>query len=208
MTMHRDRKVTIPGFGYLVVLLMIVLFLHGCTDSDEKWQTKDITGLMPPLAFTLRSANSKSMVDAQDYRGKILLMYFGYMHCPDVCPMTLSRLQSTVSQLGKRASEIRILFVSVDPRRDSLDELGQYVQAFGQQVVGLRGGQQALQELTKRYRVTYGYDKPDADGDYTVSHSSAVYVFDHQGQARLLIRDSDSTEAIRHDLEQLLAESH
>ena len=206
MAGYYNTEKSVPFKIGLFCMLAILLLLTGCNGGDEQWHTKDISGLLPPLVFTLTSANRGTVVHAEDYRGKILLMYFGYMHCPDVCPMTLSRLQNAVSQLGKGAEQVRILFVSVDPQRDSLQELAQYTQAFGRQVIGLRGSQETLQELTRRYRVTYGYDKPDADGNYNVSHSSAVYTFDRQGRARLLIRDKDPLSAIVHDLEQLLGE--
>jgi protein SCO1/2 len=101
---------------------------------------------------------------------------------------------------------VRILFVSVDPARDTLAALNKYAAVFGPQVVGLRGTQDELRALTKRYRVSYGYGKPDAKGNYEVSHSSAVYVFDRQGEVRLLAGASDTASAITDDLRRLLAE--
>lgn len=192
------------GLGLLFVLPGMLL-LAGC-ERGEPWATKDISGLMPELAFQLTEANRNHPVSAVDYHGKVVLLYFGYMHCPDVCPATLARLRSAVTALGDQAGQIRILFVSVDPGRDKLPDLRRYTQYFGPQVTGLRGEQDALRKLTKRYRVTYGYDKPDANGNYSVSHSSAVYVFDRDGKARLLLRPDDSIAAISGDLGRLLAE--
>jgi protein SCO1/2 len=192
------------GFRRLVLALGLLL-LAGCSRSGPPWATKDISGLMPPLAFTLTEASRNTVVHATDYRGRVLLMYFGYMHCPDICPTTLSRLQSAVANLGDQAQQVRILFVSVDPKRDNLPDLRRYAEFFGPQVIGLRGSQAALRKLTKRYRVTYGYDKPDVQGNYNVSHSSAVYVFDRNGKARLLVQPDDPAEAISRDLKRLLA---
>ncbi len=113
----------------------------------------------------------------------MVLLYFGYTHCPDVCPTTLSLLSHAVTALGTDAGQVRILFVSVDPARDTLAQLKTYAAAFGPEVVGLRGSEAELKALTKRYRVSYGYGKPDARGDYEVSHSSAVYVFDREARS-------------------------
>ena len=192
-------------FGYLAIVMMMLL-VSGC-HSGPPWQTKNITGLMPRLAFTMTEANRDIQVRAKDYRGHTLLVYFGYTHCPDVCPLTLGRLKTVLAKLGDEAKAVRVLFVTVDPKRDKLSELKRYAEFFGPQVVGLRGTQPELRALTKKYRVTYGYDKPDAHGNYTVSHSSAVYIFDRKGEARLLIRPKDSIAAITSDLQRLLTEN-
>jgi protein SCO1/2 len=138
---------------------------------------------------------------------KLVLLYFGYTHCPDVCPTTLSQLSHAVAALGTSAGQVRILFVSVDPARDMLARLKTYAAAFGPEVVGLRGSQAELKALTKRYRVSYGYGKPDAHGEYEVSHSSAVYVFDREGEIRLLVGSTDAAPVITGDLQRLLSEN-
>lgn len=186
-----------------VLAVGLALNLAACSDGPA-WETKDISGLMPNLSFALTEANRDRPVTAGDYRGKFLLLYFGYTNCPDVCPTTLSRLNNIVTGLDQQVQQMRILFVSVDPDRDSLQKLKEYSAYFGPEVVGLRGSQTELQALTKMYRVTYGYDKPDEHGNYEVSHSSAVYVFDALGAARLLFRPTDSMAAMSHDLKRLL----
>jgi len=184
----------------------LMLNLVAC-DHGPDWETKDISGLMPDLHFTLTEADRDAAVTAHDFSGMLLLLYFGYTNCPDVCPMTLGRLKGVVAGLGQQAQQVRVLFVTVDPDRDSLQKMKDYTAYFGHDFVGLRGTQDELKALTKSYRVTYGYDKPDAHGNYAVSHSSAVYVFDGAGAARLLIRPTDSMDAVHHDLVRLLAES-
>ena len=194
--------------GRLVVVIMAgaLLGLVACS-KNSPWKTKDISGLMPNLQFTLTEANRDTTVTAKDYLGKVLLLYFGYTNCPDVCPTTLSRFKNIVSTLGPLAKPVRVLFVTVDPKRDTLEQMKSYTNYFGPEFIGLRGTQDELHALTKSYRVTYGYDKPDAHGNYEVSHSSGVYVFDTTGKARLLIRPTDSIAAIDHDLRKLLSES-
>lgn len=170
------------------------------------WQTRNITGLMPRLAFELTDDRGERLT-AQSLRGKYLFVYYGFTSCPDVCPATLGRLAAVISGLPPAARErVRVLFVSVDPQRDSVERLHQYVGYFGPQFIGLRGDTRALDMLTRRYRVTYAYGTPDPSGEYDVSHSSAVFVFDPEGRPRLILRDQDPVTAISGDLQQLLAE--
>ena len=188
---------------HILLSLGLCLLLVGCWE-DGDWQTKDIAGLMPPLHFTL-TQDTGSEVQATDFRGYITLVYFGYTHCPDVCPTTLAKLNAAIARLTE-ARDVRVLFVSVDPKRDVVERLRTYTAAFGPQFVGLRGNDEELSELTKRYRITYGYGKPDDSGDYEVSHSSAVFVFDRAGAARLMVRSGDGVDAIATDLKRLNAE--
>ncbi|MGB7934028.1 MAG: SCO family protein [Gammaproteobacteria bacterium] len=188
-------------------VLLLAGLLAACGQSAPPWGLRDISGLMPPLDFTLTASSDGATVHGEDFRGKVVLLYFGYTHCPDVCPTTLSLLSRAVSALGASADQVRILFVSVDPARDTLAQLKTYAAAFGPEVVGLRGSEAELKALTKRYRVSYGYGEPDARGAYEVSHSSAVYVFDREGEIRLLIGSTDSAPVITGDLQRLLAET-
>lgn len=190
---------------YSLIVLSLLVVLSAC-HSGSPWATKNITGLMPRLAFTLTESNRDKLVHAEDYRGKVVLLYFGYTHCPDTCPLTLSRLKQVLANLGQEAQEVRVLFVTVDPKRDHVSELKRYSEFFGPHVLGLRGTPDALRKLTKMYRVTYGYGKPDSHGFYTVSHSTAIYVFDRKGNARLLIRPKDKITSITRDLKRLLAQ--
>ncbi len=184
-----------------IMTIFASLWLAGC--GEQAWQTKDISGLMPPLAFELVDENGND-VNADQFRGKSTLLFFGFTHCPDVCPTTLARLNAATQRIDEAArDDIQVLFVSVDPRRDDPETLREYTDAFGPQFIGLTGDKAALDELTRRYRVTYGYGEEDSNGNYDVSHSSAVFAFNDQGDIRLLIRDSDPMEAVVADLERL-----
>ncbi|WP_211210549.1 SCO family protein [Arhodomonas aquaeolei] len=184
------------------VTAMLALLLVACTSGD--WRTKDISGMMPELAFNLTNENGQS-VTAEDYRGKVTLLFFGYTFCPDVCPVTLARLSRILGKLDEDARrDVQVLFVSVDPRRDTPERLRAYTSAFGKDFIGLTGTQDQLKALNKRYRVTYGYGEPDENGNYVVSHSGAVFVFNRAGEARLLVRDSDPVEAVLADLRRII----
>lgn len=186
-----------------LLLLLAMVLLGGCGESG--WQTKDISGLMPPLEFALINEHGKPVSEA-DYQGQVTLLFFGFTHCPDICPATLAHLATMTDELGKEARDnVQILFVSVDPTRDDPDTLRQYTDKFGPEFIGLTGDKAALDALTRRYRVTYGYGDENEAGHYAVSHSSAVFAFDREGAPRLLIRESDPRAAVIDDLQQLLA---
>jgi protein SCO1/2 len=201
------RATSVSASGLRLGVVLLAGLLAACGQSAPPWGLRDISGLMPPLDFTLTASSDDATVHGKDFRGKVVLLYFGYTHCPDVCPTTLSLLSRAVNALGTGAEQVRVLFVSVDPARDTPALLKTYAAAFGPEVVGLRGSEAELKTLTRRYRVSYGYGKPDARGAYEVSHSSAVYVFDRAGGIRLLIGSTDSAPVITGDLQRLLAET-
>lgn len=187
-----------------LILSCLAAVLVAACGGELSWQTKDISGLMPALEFTLTSEDGESVTEEQ-YTGKVNLVFFGFTHCPDVCPITLGRLRGVMDRLpGDVADRVQVLFVSVDPDRDGPEELRAYTDQFGRSFIGLTGSQEQLQALTKRYRTTYGYGERDDQGNYEVSHGSAVYAFDSSGAARLLIRNSDDVDAVADDLEQLV----
>lgn len=181
-----------------------LLLLLGACSGDTQWHTKDISGLMPKLKFQLTEDDGRT-VSADDFAGKVNLLFFGFTSCQSVCPVTMSRLRKAIADLPEdQQDSVRVLFVSVDPERDDLATLRHYTSAYGPEFVGLRGDHAALDALTKRYRVTYGKGEETAPGVYQVSHSSAVFAFDRDGRARLLMRSTDKAPAITADLQRLL----
>ncbi len=186
---------------------LVLAATSGC-GHEARYRLHDISGFVPRLAFTLDDASSGAPVTARSFRGKIVLLYFGYTHCPDVCPATLAKLASAVTALAPDERDaVRILFVTVDPMRDTNAVLKAYAAAFGPQVVALRGTKAEIDTLAARYRVSYGFGKPGANGDYEVSHSSAVFIFDRNGRAVLLADPADGAAAIQSDLRSLVGGS-
>lgn len=186
-----------------LVALAFLTSLAAC-QQHKNWALRDISGIVSPLEFHLTNQDGQT-VDASRYRGKTVLLYFGYTHCPDVCPTTLGTLALALHQLGPDADKARVLFISVDPARDTPAVLKQYVNAFGPQFVGLTGSDNDLEKLSRRYRIAYGREKPDKNGNYEVTHSSAIFIFDDQGKARLLADSSDKADAIARDLKRLIS---
>jgi len=183
-------------------LAAISFLLASCGTSEPPFALQSVSGLLPRLQFKLTDADNRP-VTADDYRGKVVLLYFGYTNCPDACPTTLTTLAAALRKLGPSASQMRVLFVTVDPERDTASVLKRYVGFFGPQFVGLRGDDSALTALTKRYRVAYHREPPDHNGYYAVDHSSAIFIFDASGRARLLAREGDGAQVIAQDLRHL-----
>ncbi|MEO8810772.1 MAG: SCO family protein [Rhodanobacter sp.] len=195
-----------PSFRCLALLLLLgpSLFLAGCHgEAPLPFRLTNLTGHMPPLKFSLTNDAGK-VVSAKDYRGKVVLLYFGYTHCPDVCPLTMAHLHVVMQRLGKLADGVRILFVSVDPARDTPAVLHDYVNAFDSHATGLTGAPRAIEALVKRYRSAFTREPGNKDGSYEVSHSSAIYVFDREGNPRVLFTPARTQDDLVHDLHLLL----
>jgi protein SCO1/2 len=195
---HLVRRVLGP------LLLAATLLLAAChRDDGLTWRLTNISGHMPDLAFQLTDDNGRA-VTAADYRGKVVLLYFGYTHCPDVCPLTLAQLHAVLERVGPTANDARILFVSVDPARDTPAIMHAYVNAFDKRAVGLTGTPRATEALSKRYRSAFTREPDQSAGQYEVSHSSAIYLFDRQGRARLLATPAATQDDLVHDIHLLL----
>jgi protein SCO1/2 len=199
---HRRPTRPLAAVGALILTAL----LAACAGRDSSYALKNVTGLVSPLEFQLTNQDGQP-VTAADYRHDVVLLYFGYTGCPDECPTTLATLANALHTLGPRSSRVRVLFVSVDPRRDTTEVLKRYVSNFGPEFVGLRGDPAQLTGLSKRYRISYHYEKPDKYGNYEVDHSSAVFVFDGEGRARLLGESDNTAQQVASDLSRLLASS-
>ncbi len=164
----------------------------------------DIAGVMPALEFAMTRANDGKPVRAADYRGRIVILYFGYTHCPDECPTTLANLASVLQRLGAKANDVRVLFVSVDPDRDTPPVLKSYVQVFAPEIDGLRGTPDEVAMLARRYRVTYQVTPAAANRAYEVMHSDSIFFFDASGHARFVATSVNHTDVIAADIEKLM----
>ena|SRR5581483_10831364 len=177
--------------------LVLALMLAAC--GRGSFHMTDISGAMPRLDFKLTRVSDGRTVTGRDYRGQVVILYFGYTNCPDICPATLANMAGVLSKVG--SEKVRLLFVTVDPERDTPVLLNRYVHAFSPQFDGLRGGDEELADVARRYRVAYSVDpKPP----YTVMHSNAVFFFDPTGRIRLVTTDTTDTDAIAEDIKRLL----
>jgi len=187
---------------------LLALALSACGKDGEPWTLYDVQGHLPDLQFSLAASGGRTVTQA-DLAGQTVLLFFGYANCPDICPTTMAQLSEVLRRLSpEHARAVRIVFVSVDPHRDTPERLQAYVNAFNDQAIGLTGSEPQIAALARRYRVAYQIEKPapgDDDKAYDVTHARAVYIFDAKGRARLMAADSDSVEAIVTDLARLLA---
>ena len=186
--------------------LVLVAALAGCSERGADWSLYNVRWHLPDLEFSMKGQGNTSITQA-DLAGKTVLMFFGYASCPDVCPTTMAQLTEVLNGLGDDAKNVRIAFVSVDPHRDTPDALQAYVNAFNPNAIGLTGSEREIARLAKRYRVAYQIETPPADarpGQYDVTHSRGVYIFDNQGRARLLASDTESAAVLTKDIQQLI----
>lgn len=188
----------------LVVLTSLVLAACGRSSGGD---TTDISGVMPPLAFSMTRANDGAPVGASDYRGKTVLLYFGYTNCPDQCPTTLANLATVLKRLGPEAAQVRVLFVTVDPTRDSLRVLKSYVASFAPGIDGLRGSPDAVAALARRYRVIYSVEPATPTHAYSVMHSGSLFAFDKSGRARFVTLSTSDTAALASRIRSLATNS-
>jgi protein SCO1/2 len=183
----------------LASLLTLLLSLAAC--APPRGPVTDIRGAMPTLEFAMARANDGKTVDAGDYRGHVVILYFGYTNCPDACPTTLSDLATVLHRLGSKANDVRVLFVTVDPNRDSLPALKAYVNAFAPEIDGLRGSEDAIARLARRYRITYSVSPGPP---YVVMHSDSVFFFDRDGRARYVATSVANAALITNKVRTLL----
>ena len=196
----------------LFALLAFALALAGCNKAADapagapapaSFKNTDLTGLTYARDFALTDHNGKPRTLA-DFKGKVVLMFFGYTQCPDVCPTTLTELAQVMKELGPKADQVQVLFVTVDPERDTQALLAQYVPAFDPRFLGLFGDAKATAAVAKEFKVFYAKVPGKEPGSYSMDHTAGSYVFDKDGKVRLFVRHGSGAAPIVHDLKQLL----
>ena len=187
----------------LLAALLVVLAVSACGPGSPKFQGSDVTGVNFGRDFRLIDHNGKARTLA-DFRGKAVVVFFGYTQCPDFCPTTLSELAAAMQKLGPDASRVQVLFVTVDPERDTRDVLARYVPAFDPSFLGLYGDEKATSEVTKEFKIIYQKQPGTEPGSYTVDHSAGTYIFDPQGRLRVYESYGPGPEVYAHDLREVL----
>jgi protein SCO1/2 len=182
---------------------LLALWLAGCVPSQPGFKNTDVTGADCCRDFNLTDHHGKARTLA-DFRGKAVVMFFGYTQCPDVCPTTMMEMTAVLQQLGKDAPRVQMLFVTVDPERDTRELLSSYVPAFDPSFLGLYGDLETTARTAKEFRVFYQKQPGSTPGSYTVDHTAGSYVFDPQGRVRLFARYGDGGANLAADLRTLL----
>lgn len=169
--------------------------------EGAKFKSTDLTGAEYGKDLGLTDHNGKPR-RLEDFRGKAVVVFFGFTHCPDVCPTTLADMAQVMKTLGPDAERVQVLFVTVDPERDTKDVLAKYVPAFDSRFLGLSGDVAGTQRVAKDFKIYF--EKRKAGDSYSLDHSSQSYVIDPQGRLRLLVRPDRITQDLPADLRTLL----
>lgn len=194
-------------FAVSALAFAMALGLSGCdklTSKPASFQNTDVTGLQYAQDFALTDHTGKPRTLA-DFKGKVVVMFFGYTQCPDVCPTTMAELAGVMKELGPLADQVQVLFVTVDPERDTQALLAEYVPAFDKRFLGLRGDAAATAKVGKEFKVFYAKVPGKEPGSYSMDHTAGSYVFDKNGKVRLFLRHGGGAAPIVHDLKQLLS---
>jgi len=184
--------------------LLLIALLAGCekTAQPARFHAGDVTGQYAQADFHLTDHNGKPR-SLSDFRGKVVVLFFGYTHCPDICPTKLADLAQTMRLLGKDAEKVQVLFVTLDPERDTRELLAKFVPAFDASFLALYGDAQATAEVVKNFQVDY-HKHPTQSG-YTLDHSTFSYLLDAQGKMRLMAGDRQPADMLAADIRMLLA---
>lgn len=187
-------------------LLTVLLFslLAACQPSKTaSFIGTDLTGTQfgKPLTLTDHTGKLRSI---DDFKGKVVVLFFGYTHCPDVCPTTMSDLKQTMKLLGDKADDVQVLFVTVDPERDTQEILAQFVPGFDARFIGLRGTSAEVASNLSEYKVYAAKVAEPGQSGYTMDHSAGLYVFDKTGAPRIYLGYGEKPANIAHDLQLLM----
>jgi protein SCO1 len=190
----------------ILAIFAACVLLAGCAPDGPKFRASDVTGAAFGRDFQLNDATGKPRTLAY-YRGKAVVVFFGYTQCPDFCPTTLAELAEVMKRLGPDADRVQVLFVTVDPERDTPEILSQYVPAFDARFMGLYGDAAATERTAKEFKIIYQKQPGATKGSYTMDHSAGTYIFDPQGRLRLYVSYGQGPEVFAHDLRELLKTS-
>jgi len=190
---------------YLLAGLAALLLL-GCSGQADKpaFNGTDITGADYAKDFALNDSGGH-LRRLADFRGKAVAVFFGYTQCPDVCPTTLAQMAEVMRRLGKDADRLQVVFITVDPERDTPALLAEYLPAFDARFVGLSGSEAETAAVAKEFRVFYRKSGDTGGERYTVDHSAGTYLFDPSGRLRLYYKHGEVAERIAADVKRLLA---
>jgi len=189
-----------------LLLLAAAFALAGCGPDTPQFKSSDVTGTAFGRDFALTDHTGKPRTLA-DFRGKAVVLFFGYTQCPDVCPTTLAALAEAMRQLGPDAAKVQVLFVTVDPERDTRELMSSYVTAFNASFLGLSGDADATARTAKEFKILYQKQPGRTPESYTMDHSAGTFIFDPQGRLRLYVSYGQGADVFVHDIRELLRTS-
>lgn len=192
----RSVRVLLSGFA-------LAAALAACDAGSQRFNSVDITGAEFARDFSLTD-HTGARRTLSNYRGKLAVVFFGFTQCPDVCPTTLSDMAEVKKRLGKEGDRVQVIFITVDPERDTPQLLAQYVPGFDPTFVGLRGSPEETAVVAKEFKVFYQKVPGRTETSYTIDHTAGSYVFDRDGKIRLFVRHGTDVDSLVADLKRLI----
>jgi protein SCO1 len=184
-------------------ILAFLLLLAACSPAPATFVGTDMTGADFANEFALTDHTGKPR-SLSDFKGKVVTLFFGYTHCPDVCPTTMADMKQTMKLLGDKANQVQVLFVTVDPERDTQAVLAKFVPFFDARFIGLWGNPQQTADTLKNFKVFFAKVPGKTKDDYAVDHSAGMYVFDKTGKIRLYMGYGQKPAEMASDIKKLL----
>ncbi|PKO54337.1 MAG: SCO family protein [Betaproteobacteria bacterium HGW-Betaproteobacteria-2] len=183
----------------------LVALLAACSPASEEasYFGTVITGADFATGFKLTDHHGE-IRQLPDYQGKVVALFFGFTHCPDICPTTMADLAAAMKLMGGNSDEVQVLFVTVDPERDTPEVLAQFVPSFDSRFVGLTGTVEEIDQVAKAFKIFYARQQEPGQTGYSFDHSAGVYVYDKQGKIRIYLKYGQKPVEIAHDLSRLL----
>ena len=188
---------------FLIALLLLAVSACKPAAQQNQFSATDITGadFAQTLNLTDHTGKPRSLAD---FKGKAIAIFFGYTHCPDVCPTTMADMKQTMKLLGARADELQVLFVTLDPERDTQEVLAQYVPSFDKRFIGLFGTKEEIEKATTDFKIFASKVENSGKSGYTIDHSAGLYIYDKAGKIRLYVAYGEKPAVIAADIEKLL----
>lgn len=187
----------------LIAIGVFAAFVLGACGKDASFNSVDITGAQYAREFALTDHTGARRTLA-DYRGKVITVFFGFVQCPDVCPTTLQDMAEVKKRLGRDGDKLQVLFITVDPERDTREVLAKYVPDFDPGFVGLYGNAEETSRVAREFKIIFEKVPGQTPTSYTINHSSGTYVIDRDGRVRLFVRHAAGVDAVVADLKRLL----
>ena len=188
----------------ILFLFSLIACLVACQKiNEESFIGTDISSFQMDTSFKLRDFNGHSRT-LEDYKEKIVVVFFGFTHCPDICPTTMLDLKKTIGLLKDKASAIQVIFITLDPSRDTEDVLKKFIPTFSASFVGLTGSESDIEKVTSQFKIFYQKVNDQSKSGYTIDHSAGLYVIDKHGKIKLHMNYGQKPEDIASDLVKLI----
>ncbi|MBY0340838.1 MAG: SCO family protein [Rhodocyclaceae bacterium] len=187
----------------LVLCAALLAACNGGGEAPPRFNATDVSGADWGRELSLTDHNGQPRTLA-DFKGKVVILFFGFTQCPDICPTTLGASAAALQLLGSDADKVQVLFVTLDPARDTPEVLAKYTPAFHPSFLGLYGNAEATAAAAKEFKVFF-QKAPGNDGNYTIDHTAASYAIDPQGRLRLYMKHGETPDQMAADIKLLLA---